>query len=129
MGILWAVSLLLVWAAGVWTTTTVAALVLAGASLVFAIGECLHGAIQAPLSADLAPPRLLGRYLALSSLSWQVGWIVGPAGGGFLLQHAPLALWPIAAAANVACAVGALALERRLPENVRKTPIGAGSPG
>jgi MFS family permease len=129
MGILWAVSLLLVWAAGVWTTTTVAALVLAGASLVFAIGECLHGAIQAPLSADLAPPRLLGRYLALSSLSWQVGWIVGPAGGGFLLQHAPLALWPIAAGANVACAAGALALERRLPENVRKTPIGAGSPG
>ncbi len=128
MGILWAVSLLLVWAAGTWTTATVAALVLCGASLVFAIGECLHGAIQAPLSADLAPPRLLGRYLALSSLSWQVGWIVGPACGGFLLQHAPLALWPIAAA-NVACAVWALGLERRLPARVRITPFGAGSAG
>jgi MFS family permease len=129
MGILWAVALLLVWAAGKWTTTTVAALVLCGASLVFAIGECLHGAIQAPTTADLAPPRLLGRYLALSSLSWQVGWIVGPAAGGFLLQHAPLALWPIAAAANVACAVWALGLERRLPANVRITPLEAGSAG
>jgi MFS family permease len=129
MGILWAVSLMLVWTAGEWTQTTVAALVLCGASLVFALGECVHGAIHVPLGADLAPPRLLGRYLALSSLSWQVGWIVGPAGGGFLLQHAPLALWPIAAAANLVCAGGALALEGRLPENVRITPLGAGSAG
>ena len=120
---------LLVWTAGKWTTATVAALVLCGASLVFAVGECLHGAIQAPMTADLAPPRLLGRYLALSSLSWQVGWIVGPAAGGFALQHAPLALWPLAAAANVACAFWALGLERRIPENVRKTPLGAGSGG
>jgi len=129
MGIVWAMSLMLVWAAGEWTQTTVAALVLCGASLVFALGECVHGAIHVPLGADLAPPRLLGRYLALSSLSWQVGWIVGPAGGGFLLQHAPLALWPIAAAANLLCAGGALALEGRLPENVRITPLGAGSAG
>jgi MFS family permease len=124
MGIVWAVSLLLVWTAGKWTTATVAAIVLCGSALVFAIGECLHGAIQAPLTADLAPPRLLGRYLALSSLSWQVGWIVGPAGGGFLLQHAPLALWPIAAGANVACAAWALALERKLPAGVRLSPAG-----
>ena len=65
--------------------------------LVFAVGECLHGAIHAPLSVDLAPPQLVGRYLAASSISWQIGWIVGPAAGGFLLQHRPLLLWPIAA--------------------------------
>ena len=68
--------------------------------LVFALGECLHGAIHAPLGVDLAPPQLVGRYLALSSLSWQVGWIIGPAAGGFMLQHAPLALWPAAAAST-----------------------------
>jgi len=129
MGFVWAAALMLVWVAGAWTTATAAAIVLCGAMLVFALGECLHGAIQAPLGADLAPPRLLGRYLALSSLSWQVGWIVGPAGGGFLLQHAPLLLWPIAAAVNLVCAGGALALERRLPEHVRLTPLGAGSAG
>jgi MFS family permease len=129
MGVVWSISLLLVWSAGRWTTATAAAIVLCCASAVFAIGECLHGAIHAPLGVDLAPPRLVGRYLALSSLSWQVGWIVGPAGGGFLLQHAPLLLWPIAAAVNLACASGALVLERRLPENVRLTPLVARASG
>jgi MFS family permease len=90
--------------------------------LVFAVGECLHGTIQAPLSVDLAPPALVGRYLAASSISWQIGWIIGPAAGGFLLQHRPLLLWPIAAGLNLACAGTALVLERRLPERVRRTP-------
>ena len=123
MGVVWSISSLMVWSAGRWTTATAAAVVLCCAMAVFALGECLHGAIHAPLGVDLAPPRLVGRYLALSSLSWQVGWIVGPAGGGFLLQHAPLLLWPIAAAVNVACAAGALLLERRLPAHVRLTPL------
>jgi MFS family permease len=124
MGLLWAASLLAVWAAGSWTRATPAFVILAAAMLVFALGECLHGAIQAPLSVDLAPPQLVGRYLAASSISWQIGWIIGPAAGGFLLQHRPLLLWPLAAGANVACAVAALALERRLPEDVRLTPPG-----
>jgi MFS family permease len=122
MGVIWACSSVLVWVAGEWTAATAATVVLCVAMLVFALGECLHGAIHAPLGVDLAPPRLIGRYLALSSLSWQVGWIVGPAGGGFVLQHAPLVLWPAAAAINLACAGLALALERRLPERVRRTP-------
>jgi MFS family permease len=122
MGALWAVSLVAVWAAGEWTRATVAFGILAFAMLVFAVGECLHGAIHTPLSVDLAPPQLVGRYVAAASLSWQVGWIIGPAGGGFVLQHRPLVLWPAAAALNIVCAAGALALERRLPAAVRLTP-------
>jgi MFS family permease len=122
MGVLWAVSLLAVWGAGEWLQTTAAFSLLAAAMLVFAVGECLHGAIHAPLSVDLAPPQMLGRYLAAASLSWQIGWIIGPAGGGFLLQHAPLLLWPLAAGVNLACSAGALMLERRLPQSVRTTP-------
>jgi MFS family permease len=123
MGLVWTASMLAVWAAGTWTRATSAFAILAGAMLVFAVGECLHGAIQAPLSVDLAPPQLVGRYLAASSISWQIGWIVGPAGGGFLLQHRPLLLWPLAAGVNVACAAAALSLERRLPAGVRRTPV------
>jgi MFS family permease len=122
MGTLWAGSLLGVWAAGSWTYATVAFGILAGAVLLFAVGECLHGAIHTPLSVDLAPPQLVGRYVAAASISWQIGWIVGPAAGGFLLQHRPLLLWPIAAGVNLVCAAGALALEPRLPEKVRRTP-------
>jgi MFS family permease len=122
MGTLWAATLLGVWAAGSWTRATEAFGILAAVMLVFAVGECLHGAIHAPLSVDLAPPQLVGRYTAAASISWQIGWIVGPAGGGFLLQHGPLLLWPIAAGVNLLCAAGALALEPRLPERVRRTP-------
>jgi MFS family permease len=124
MGALWAATLLAVWAAGSWTSATAAFAILAGVMLVFAVGECLHGAIHTPLSVDLAPPQLVGRYTAAASISWQMGWIVGPAAGGFLLQHRPLLLWPIAAGINLAAAAGALALEPHLPESVRRTPRG-----
>ncbi|MFL5961227.1 MAG: MFS transporter [Gaiellaceae bacterium] len=128
MGTLWAATLLAVWATGEWTRATAAFALLAGAMLVFALGECLHGAIHAPLSVDLAPPQLVGRYLAAASTSWQIGWIIGPAAGGFLLQHRPLLLWPIAAGVNLACAAGALALEPQLPAAVRRTPPGEAAP-
>jgi MFS family permease len=128
MGVLWAATAMAVWAAGSWTHATGAFAILAIAVLVFAVGECLHGAIQAPLSVDLAPPQLVGRYLAASSISWQIGWIVGPAAGGFLLQHRPLLLWPISAGVNLACAAAALALEPRLPARVRLTPRGEPAP-
>jgi MFS family permease len=128
MGTLWAATLLGVWAAGSWTRATEAFGILAAVMLLFAVGECLHGAIHAPLSVDLAPPQLVGRYTAAASISWQIGWIVGPAAGGFLLQHRPLLLWPIAAGVNLACAAAALALESRLPERVRRTPHGEAAP-
>ena len=126
MGVVWSIALLGVWAGGEWFAATAAAAVFAVSMVVFALGESLHGAIHAPLSADLAPPQLVGRYLALASLSWQAGWIVGPAVGGTFLQHDPLLLWPTAAAVNLLCGGWALALERRLPEHVRVTPHGTG---
>jgi MFS family permease len=78
--------------------------------------------VHGPLTADLAPAPLVGRYMALGSQSWQVGWIIGPALGGFALQHAPNALWVAAAAVNVAASAAALALERHLPRVARRTP-------
>ncbi len=90
--------------------------------VIFAVGECLHGAVHAPLVADLADPRLLGRYMALSALSWQVGFALGPAVGGFVLDYAPSAVWVGAA---VLCALGgalALVVEGTLPARARRTP-------
>ena len=122
MGVVWAGTFVTVAAGGHWLTGTQAALVFGVAVGVFALGECLHGAIYAPLVVDLARPHMLGRYMAFSSASWQLGWLVGPAGGGFVLQHAPLWLWPGAAALNLVGAGYALALERRLPRKVQRTP-------
>jgi MFS family permease len=122
MGVIWAGTFLAVMAGGGWLTGTQAALVFGVAVAVFALGECLHGAIYAPLVVDLAQPRILGRYMAFSSASWQIGWLVGPAAGGFVLQHEPLALWPGAAAICLASSGYALALERLIPPQLRLTP-------
>jgi MFS family permease len=122
MGAIWAASMLLIGGAGFWLTATSAFALMAVAVIAFGVGECLHGIVHGPLTADLAPPALVGRYMAFGSQSWQVGWIIGPAVGGFVLQHAPNALWPAAAALNLVAALSALALERHLPREVARAP-------
>jgi MFS family permease len=124
LGLVWAAAWLVVPLAGSATAIT-ATLILVGAMTIFAIGECLHGAVQAPLVADLAEPRLLGRYMALSALSWQVGFALGPAIGGFVLDYSPSGVW-IGAAALCALAGGlALLVEAVLPSRARRTPAAA----
>jgi MFS family permease len=124
LGLMWAGSWLVVPIAGS-QTATAAVLVLIGAMTLFAVGECLHGAVHAPLVSDLAPPRLLGRYMALSTLSWQVGFALGPAIGGFVLAYSPSAVWWGAA---VLCGAGGLLaflVETTLPDRARRTPAAA----
>jgi len=122
MGVLWAAALLGIGAAGTWLDTREAFVLMAVAVVVFGIGECLHGIVHGPLTADLAPATLVGRYMAFGTQSWQIGWIIGPALGGFFLQHAPNLLWPAAAAVNLAAAGAALALEPHLPRSARRAP-------
>ena len=122
MTIFWAAAWLLVFGAGLWLTAFSAAAVIVVAGGVFAIGECLQGPTQQALIAELAPDHLRGRYMALSTSSWSIGWIAGPALGAFVLQLEPLALWPAAAAFCLAAGAAGLLLERRLPERVRRTP-------
>ena len=81
IGAVSAAAWLLVPVSGLWLSDTAAFALLAVAVSVFAIGECLHGAVQPTLVVDLADPRLLGRYMATSALSWQVGFTIGPAVG------------------------------------------------
>ena len=124
MSLLFAGAALIVLGGGIWFTGTAAALVFVTATLVFGLGEVLQGPTQAPLVADMAPDHLRGRYFALGSMSWSAGSILGPAVGGPLLGWHPLAVWPLAAAISVVAAVGCLALERRLPKRVLRSPVG-----
>jgi hypothetical protein len=124
LGLLWAAAWLIVPIAGSETAGR-AALILTVAMAVFAIGECLHGAVQAPLVADLAEPRLLGRYMALSALSWQVGFTLGPAVGGFALALSPSGVWLGAATLSLLGGVLALAIESAIPMRARRTPLPA----
>jgi MFS family permease len=122
MGVAWALSWLLVPVAGLWLTGFAAAAMLMLAVAVFGIGECFHGAVQAPLVTDLADPRLIGRYMAMSAFSWQVGFTVGPPAGAKLLELSPTGLWLAAAAVCLGAAGAGLVVERSLPEAVRRTP-------
>jgi MFS family permease len=128
MGVLWAATWLLVLVGGLWLQAGAATVLFAFAFSVFALGECLHGTVQGPLVSDLAPRPLLGRYMAMSSSSWQIGFVIGPAVGGFVLQAEPYALWPVAAVVCLAGAAWALLLERTLPRPVRNTPVAGDQP-
>lgn len=121
-GLLWAGAWLLVPIAGT-TSPEAAFLILAVVMVVFAIGQCLHGSVAGPLAADLAEPRLMGRYMALNALSWQIGFALGPALGGLGLAASPTGVW-IAAAILCAIAAGAsLLVESTLPTGARRTPV------
>jgi MFS family permease len=122
MSLVWAACWLGALAAGTWLGGLAAAAAVTTAIAVFAVGECLHAPTQGGLLADLAKPELRGRYFALSTSSYAIGFTVGPALGGLALGASPVALWTLAAGACVLAAGFALALDRRLPEAVRRTP-------
>jgi MFS family permease len=122
MTFVWACAWMIVFAGGVELNGASAAMVFGLAAIVFGLGECLHGPTQGALVADLAPPRLRGRYMALSTLSWEIGFVIGPTAAGFILHAAPHALWPIAAATCLAAGCGSLLLERKIPPELRLTP-------
>jgi MFS family permease len=125
IGVVSAAAWLLVPASGLWLSGAAAFALVAVAVSVFALGECLHGAVQPTLVVDLADPRLLGRYMAISALSWQVGFMIGPAAGGVLLAASPTGLWIATAAVLLLTALATLRLDRALPETLRRVPRGA----
>jgi MFS family permease len=92
------------------------------AVIVVGVGECFHTTALTPLVADLAPPALRGRYMATLGLSWWLGLGLAPALGTPLLGVSATGTMLLAAAAALAAAGSALALERRLPVAIRLTP-------
>jgi MFS family permease len=121
LGLCWAAGWAIVPMAGARPEAAMALMTLV--MVAFALGQCLHGAVAAPLVADLAEPRLLGRYMALNALSWQIGFALGPALGGFGLSASPTGVWLGAASLCALGGVCALLVENRLPARARRTPL------
>lgn len=116
---LWVIAWLLVLGASRLTSGWTAAGVIALAMTFYATGECVYTAVVTPTAAAIAPNALRGRYLAVLGFAWQAGFMVGPAGGGLLIDHMPDAF---PAAAAVICTLAALLLPRAarlLPSDVR----------
>jgi predicted MFS family arabinose efflux permease len=92
------------------------------AAVAIGIGECFHTTAVMPLVADMAPAALRGRYMAAMGLSWWIGLALAPTIGTRLLAVSPTAALLPAAGLAAAASLGALALGRRLPAVISRTP-------
>lgn len=87
MGVVWAVSWLLLGASGIPPGTFAATMLVASCASVFALGETLLQPTIPALVNDLAPDHLRGRYNALSSAAFTSAAVIAPPTAGFLLDH------------------------------------------
>lgn len=101
--------------------------ILFGIAIVLGVARGFAGPALSALSPNLVPKPLLPTAIALSSISWQVGMLAGPAIGAVLYAFEPALPYAIAAAL-FAIAVGALSLVGKVPQPAMRKdqrPIGA----
>lgn len=60
------------------------------------VARSFSGPSLSALAPNLVPPAMLPQTIALSSISWQVGMIVGPAVGGYFYDIAPFLPYAVA---------------------------------
>jgi MFS family permease len=70
--------------------------VLFSVAVLLGLGRAFAGPAFSALAPNLVPPAALPTAIALSSISWQVGTIIGPAIGGFAYAFAPSAAYFLA---------------------------------
>jgi len=115
MAVIWALSWLLLGAAGLVPASALAALGMLAFMGVFAFGETLLQPTVPAISNDLAADHTRGRYNAISAAAFQGGAIAGPAVAGLLLDHDLAASYVgLMLVGCLSVGVMALALERRL---------------
>jgi MFS family permease len=99
---------------------------LLGYAVAFAVGEACYAMSYQTLLTEITPEEALGRGSAMSSLSWNIGAMGGPALGILVvsLSAGPSLYWIIYGAVLVA--TGALALSLR-PRRSATAPVLTGS--
>lgn len=92
-----------------------AVVVIAAAQILGGFGESVLGAVRQPLTSDLAPPELVGRYFGLAAMVFNGCMGVANTLGGLVLERSMSAVWLIPLLASLAGVVGSLALRQRIP--------------
>ncbi|MFT3853472.1 MAG: MFS transporter [Ilumatobacteraceae bacterium] len=103
-------------------TVAVAIVAIAVAQVLGGFGEAVLGAVRQPLTSDLAPPELVGRYFGLMTMVFQGCMGLANTIGGVVLQHSETAVWVIPLTASLLGVAGSLALRQRIPANVAISP-------
>jgi len=80
-------------------------------------GEAVLGAVRQPLTSDLAPAALVGRYFGLSAMVFQGCMGLANTIGGVVMQHSLSAVWLIPLATSALGVAGSLALRHRIPHH------------
>ncbi|QZD95473.1 MFS transporter [Qipengyuania gelatinilytica] len=89
-----------------------------GIAILLGIARAFAGPALSALAPNLVPKSILPNAIALSSISWQVGMIVGPALGGYLYALVP-ALPYIAAFALFVVSITSLSFIGKVPQPPR----------
>ena len=108
--------------ASVGRSLTIALVLVVFAQIFGGIGEALMGPTRAPLTADLAPPELIGRYFGLQSMMFQGGFGVATAVGGAGLDFSLRGTWLVGLVLASTTTWWCLMLDRQIPKAVRLSP-------
>lgn len=101
-----------------YVAVAIAIVLIAVGQILGGFGESILGAVRNPLTSDLAPPELVGRYHGLATMVFQGCMGLANAVGGLLLQQSIKLVWVVPLVASVGGVAGSLALRRHIPHHV-----------
>jgi MFS family permease len=87
---------------------------IAGGQLLGGVGEALLGAIRQPLTSDLAPLPLVGRYFGLAAMVFQGGMGTANAVGGALMDRSLRGIWLVGGLIAAYAMIYSLVLDRQI---------------
>ena len=101
------------------TSVGVAIVIIGLAQAVGGFGETVLAAVRQPMTSDLAPVALIGRYFGLAAMVFQGSMGAASAVGGALMDVSLRSVWIVAAVFSLFGIVSSMALARRTPDHVR----------
>lgn len=85
------------------------------------VGELICSPTSTTYAANAAPPEMRGRYMGVYSLTWSIGFGVGPVAGGFLNDRiSPHAIWYFGLMMGLLAMVWYLVQDRQASRLVRQ---------
>ncbi|MCU1361775.1 MAG: hypothetical protein JWN99_3064 [Ilumatobacteraceae bacterium] len=100
------------------TSVAIAIVVIAVAQILGGFGEAVLGAVRQPLTSDLAPPALVGRYFGLSVMVFQGCMGLANTIGGIVMEHSLSLVWFIPLIMSICGVIGSIALRHRIPPHL-----------
>jgi MFS family permease len=100
------------------TSVAIAIVIIAVAQILGGFGEAVLGAVRQPLTSDLAPPQLVGRYFGLATMVFQGCMGLANTVGGIVMDHSLSVVWLIPFAVSMAGVAGSVALRHRIPAHL-----------